>query len=435
MPSAFGRFFSSTIQTADRSVALTKPPSEDGSEMDLVFVSPTVDGIPESTGEVSSGGGDKSDVSVNEEKESDDAPAPYEMKVSKIDDEAEKGSTKDENSELDLVFVVDNTGSMGSWILSAQQNIQCIIRDIVASEASNVRFGLVSYRDHPPQDTSFVTKTHDFTENVQDMQRWVDGMRAQGGGDAPEAVADGLFDCLNLSYRPNSTKVAVLIADAPPHGLGCYADGFPNGCPHGHDPLQIVREMAARGITIYSVICGNFEGQGFYQGIAQMTGGQYIPISSAHLLAGVIVGGAQEEITLERLMKDAQEMVEAEERAAQRELNDDELASKLEGMFKERGTRGGTRRTLFSGSSLPDYEATANFYSTAKTMAEVRTIGGGRKAHLARGTYGGGIDSAPAPTAAPHRFEAERSDEVSYEQCKRMARKSKARGSRGWGTV
>uniref|UniRef100_A0A6U6KJM2 VWFA domain-containing protein n=1 Tax=Odontella aurita TaxID=265563 RepID=A0A6U6KJM2_9STRA len=329
------------------------------------------------------------------------------------------------STELDLVFCVDNTGSMGSWILSAQNNIQRIIRDIVASEASDVRFALVSYRDHPPQDPTFVTRTHDFTDNVDDMQRWVDEMRAEGGGDAPEAVADGLLDCLNLSYRPNSTKIVVMIADAPPHGLGCCGDGFPKGCPQGHDPLEIVRALATNGITIYSVICGNFEGQAFYQGIAKMTGGQYIPISSAHLLAGVIIGGAQEEISLERLMQDAQDTIEAEEKAAGRELDDDELAARLQTVFISKRMK--ARRTQFGGADLPEFEEAAEQYITAETIADLRDRGS--QSHLSLGLYGDGLDAAPG--AAGSSFAADNFAEVSYAQCKRLAKKSKARKS-GW---
>jgi hypothetical protein len=52
---------------------------------------------------------------------------------------------------LDLVFVMDCTGSMGSYISSATQNIRSIVEEIVVSEKSDVRLALVEYRDHPPQ--------------------------------------------------------------------------------------------------------------------------------------------------------------------------------------------------------------------------------------------------------------------------------------------
>ena len=36
-------------------------------------------------------------------------------------------------------------------------------------------------------------------------------MSASGGGDTPEAVADGLHDALNLNYRERATKICVWI--------------------------------------------------------------------------------------------------------------------------------------------------------------------------------------------------------------------------------
>jgi hypothetical protein len=54
-------------------------------------------------------------------------------------------------NHLDLVFVMDCTGSMGSYIASATSNIRSIVEEIVISEKSDVRLALVEYRDHPPQ--------------------------------------------------------------------------------------------------------------------------------------------------------------------------------------------------------------------------------------------------------------------------------------------
>lgn len=72
---------------------------------------------------------------------------------------------------------------------------------------------MVEYRDHPPQETSFITRVHDFTSSVTKMREWLEGCSASGGGDEPEAVADGLNDALNLSWRKNATKICILISD------------------------------------------------------------------------------------------------------------------------------------------------------------------------------------------------------------------------------
>jgi hypothetical protein len=85
------------------------------------------------------------------------------------------------------------------------------------------------------------------------MKGWLEECRAEGGGDAPEAVADALRDVLKLSWRPEATKICILISDAPPHGLDPNGDHFPRGCPDGLDPMKLVRNMAEFSITLYTV--------------------------------------------------------------------------------------------------------------------------------------------------------------------------------------
>lgn len=55
-----------------------------------------------------------------------------------------------------------------------------------------------------------------------------------------------------LQWRPEASRMAVLVADAPAHGIGEYGDGFPNGGPDGEDPLLIARLMASQGISLVS---------------------------------------------------------------------------------------------------------------------------------------------------------------------------------------
>ena len=45
------------------------------------------------------------------------------------------------------------------------------------------------------------------------MKQWLEGCSAAGGGDEPEAVADGLNEALKLSWRKEATKIVVLISD------------------------------------------------------------------------------------------------------------------------------------------------------------------------------------------------------------------------------
>eukprot|EP00742_Colponemidia_sp_Colp-10_P009398 GILJ01010245.1.p1 GENE.GILJ01010245.1~~GILJ01010245.1.p1 ORF type:complete len:871 (-),score=160.71 GILJ01010245.1:110-2722(-) len=218
-------------------------------------------------------------------------------------------------ASLDLVFCVDCTGSMGSYIQSAQDNIRRIVASIVDLEGCDFRFGLVCYRDHPPQDSSYVVNVCDFTNELSQMQANVNAMEANGGGDGPECVVDGLNAVLGMPWRADASKICIFIADAPPHGLpAASGDGFPAGCPCGLDPLQVLRNIAANEITLYSVCCepdiGRVVcGRDFMVFAAEVTQGQAVALESATLLTDVILGGAQEEMALHRLKRDVQQVM------------------------------------------------------------------------------------------------------------------------------
>lgn len=129
----------------------------------------------------------------------------------------------------DLVFVQDCTGSQGSYIASATKNIEEICNHIYESgklqARSDLRIGLVAYRDHPPQDHTYVTKNFGFSSDISEVHKNLSSLYASGGGDGPEAVTAALAEVLNMDWRPPASKMVVLIADAPPHGIGEYGDG------------------------------------------------------------------------------------------------------------------------------------------------------------------------------------------------------------------
>jgi hypothetical protein len=70
---------------------------------------------------------------------------------------------------------------------------------------------LIIYRDHPPQDKSFVYRVYPFTSNADEIKTTLSATRARGGGDGPEAVTAAMNAALNLDWRLNATKIVVLI--------------------------------------------------------------------------------------------------------------------------------------------------------------------------------------------------------------------------------
>ncbi|VDB91435.1 unnamed protein product [Peniophora sp. CBMAI 1063] len=223
-----------------------------------------------------------------------------------------------ERKMLDLVFVQDCTGSQGSYISSATKNIELICNNIYESgrlaTRDDLRIGLVAYRDHPPQDHTYVTKNFGFSSDISKVHRDLSTLYASGGGDGPEAVTAGLAEALGMDWRPMASKMIVLIADAPPHGIGEYGDGFDDGSPDGNDPLQLAREMAAQGITLFFVACepalsSYSYANDFFNALTSITSGLMLPLTTADLLAHAIVGLVLENLDMERLVREVGQAV------------------------------------------------------------------------------------------------------------------------------
>ena len=180
----------------------------------------------------------------------------------------------------------------------------------------------------------------DFTDKIANAKKFIGAASPLGGGDGPESICCALHECLNsLSWRDSAVKVAILICDAPPHGLGSPGDGFPHGCPTHNDPVDIVHQMAAKSITLYCAGCepSLTPYRQFFVALTLITGGQYVPLNSAENLAKVIVGGTREEISMEKLMAQVHEEVMKEAAAKGTRVDEDELTRRIHNILNSQG--------------------------------------------------------------------------------------------------
>ncbi len=203
--------------------------------------------------------------------------------------------------QLDLVFIVDNTGSMGPYIQNVKTKILEIIRTIKKEELCHrLRVGLVSYRDHPPEETTYITQKYELSSDTSKIEQNVLQMDASGGGDGPEAVSTALQVMNKMEYLNESAKITVLIGDAPPHGVES-GDRWPKGTPDGAKWDKEAKKSFEKGIIIHTVGCfpeiTNYQkGVETYEKIAGFSKGRFIPLEKAELLVNIITGLAVEEI-------------------------------------------------------------------------------------------------------------------------------------------
>ena len=176
-------------------------------------------------------------------------------------------------TELDLLFVMDATGSMGDEIAKLKASMADIADQIDRMQgAPDVRYGLVEYRD---RGDTYVVRSHDFTYDLEEFQQTLARLEASGGGDYPESVNEALHRSLyDLRWRESSSdantlRLLILVADAPPH-LDYRDERF----SYDTDMFDAV----AQGIKIFPVGASGLEPEGEYifRQLAQFTGGKFV---------------------------------------------------------------------------------------------------------------------------------------------------------------
>ena len=170
----------------------------------------------------------------------------------------------EELKAVDLLFLLDTTGSMNCYMSGIKRVIRKIIWDIekclsqyIFDEVDVLKVCLVTYKDHGDENKYYLTNVNfDFTENLKEAVKNIMNVTCCGGSDIPEAVEDGLNVAVNeVSWRNESVKFIYHILDAP-----CHGKKFNNNvqdklekCPNDIDIEQIMEEIRNKDIK-YSVI-------------------------------------------------------------------------------------------------------------------------------------------------------------------------------------
>ncbi len=180
---------------------------------------------------------------------------------------------------VDVVFVLDTTGSMTGMIEGAKQRIWAIANEIAKGHpAPKVRMGLVAYRD---KGDAYVTKVVDLSDNLDKIYSQLMSFRAEGGGDTPEHVIAGLDDAvekISWSKDPKTFKVVYLVGDAPPH----------EDYPEAPKLADVMKKAVHRGLIVNTVSCGGDPNMiEAFTRIARLGEGKLLPVPQDGGMAAV----------------------------------------------------------------------------------------------------------------------------------------------------
>jgi Mg-chelatase subunit ChlD len=180
--------------------------------------------------------------------------------------------TMSQAPKVDVVFVLDTTGSMSGLIQTAKEKIWSIATTMAsAQQTPEIRIGLVAYRDHGD---AYVTKVVDLSDDLDSVYATLMDFQADGGGDGPESVNKALYDAVhNISWseQDQAYQVIFLVGDAPPH-MDYNEVQYP----------EIIASASEKGIVVNTIQCGDMPVTvAPWTQIAALSNGRYFQVEQA----------------------------------------------------------------------------------------------------------------------------------------------------------
>lgn len=151
---------------------------------------------------------------------------------------------------VDLVFLIDATGSMAHCIEAIKGNIKVFVKTMVEGEGGansagpvvkDFRIKVVGFRD-ANCDSPWIVE-NPFTSSVDEVYAHLGDLEATGGGDEPESLLDALHkvSCMGQTdagapadpqrwrYRRDAARIVVIFTDASFHPEMAYPEARGGG--------------------------------------------------------------------------------------------------------------------------------------------------------------------------------------------------------------
>jgi hypothetical protein len=161
------------------------------------------------------------------------------------------GEIKVNPTWVDVVIIMDVTGSMGSYIRNARDTVLEAFDALrTLYPVCEFRLAVIAYRDYGDTEPFVIIP---FTTDIESVRNQLNLIQACGGDDTPENVAGAFKKASELNWQ-GDVKTIFFVTDAPAHGTDYHpitmGDRYPRGDPEGLDPKQQAIAFARQGIDL-----------------------------------------------------------------------------------------------------------------------------------------------------------------------------------------
>jgi hypothetical protein len=170
---------------------------------------------------------------------------------------------------------MDNTGSMHPAIVELRRRMDETVNRLLMSN-SEIKISLILFGDYcdTPYSNGFC-RVLPLTNKTLDILEFVKDIRADGGGDAPEAYEYALYQANQLKWEDDAVKVCVVVGDEVAHDR-MYAK---TAIGLDLDWTEQARKLSQKNVNIYSVqALGKKANTAFYMNLADIGNGYQLTL-------------------------------------------------------------------------------------------------------------------------------------------------------------
>ncbi|KAK2189482.1 hypothetical protein NP493_105g00030 [Ridgeia piscesae] len=183
---------------------------------------------------------------------------------------------------LDLVISVDTTLSMHGVLQELRGAIDNILQRLIR-DTIDLRVAIIAHGDYYDGDDAYVTKCVDFTKDGAKLSHFVRTLDGTSGGDWAECYELVLHIVREeLSWRPDSKRIVVMLGDAVPHEVH-----YPHNLQRIDWREEIKKLRDERKVTVTAIQAySDTEADYFWRHITSQSGGRLLRLGCFEELVG-----------------------------------------------------------------------------------------------------------------------------------------------------
>ncbi|NTW13819.1 MAG: hypothetical protein HGA31_02180 [Candidatus Moranbacteria bacterium] len=185
---------------------------------------------------------------------------------------------------VDALFSFDTTGSVYPCLTQVRRHVEETVRRLFR-DIPNLRIAITAHGDYCDAGITYVTKSLDFSTDLETICRFIRNVGATYGGDAPECYELVLHEARSLSWKAGNEKVFVMIGDDVPH-----EKSYPGNVKRvdWRNELELLLEAGIHVYGVHAMPGIRRHSKGFYEEIARKTGGYYLTLDQFAAITDII---------------------------------------------------------------------------------------------------------------------------------------------------